>query len=157
LSIGESLQKGLVYTAGVRTLFLISVLATIGCGGAEAPVISPPPEVFSQTDLVVGTGPVTRTAARLTVHYTGWLYNSSQPDSKGTQFDSSVGSEPLMFRLGTGEVIRGWDRGFEGMRVGGKRRLIIPPDLGYGPTGTPDGLIPGNAGLVFEMELLGVR
>ena len=98
-----------------------------------------------------------RRAARLTVHYTGWLYDSSRPDNKGRQFDSSVGSEPFTFRLGTGEVIKGWDQGFEGMREGGKRRLIIPPALGYGPMGTPDGSIPGNSGLVFEMELVGVR
>ena len=138
-------------------LVSVTLLAAIGCGGAEAPTMSPPPKVFSQTDLVTGTGPAARRAARLTVHYTGWLYDSSQPDSKGKQFDSSVGSEPFTFRLGTGEVIRGWDQGFEGMRVGGRRRLIVPPDLGYGSMGTPDGSIPGNAGLVFEMELIGVR
>lgn len=91
------------------------------------------------------------------MHYTGWLYDSRQPTDKGKQFDSSVGGEPFTFRLGAGEVIRGWDQGFEGMRVRGKRRLIIPPDQGYGSVGTPDGAIPGNAGLVFEMELLDVR
>jgi FKBP-type peptidyl-prolyl cis-trans isomerase len=93
----------------------------------------------------------------LTVHYTGWLYDSTRPDGKGRQFDSSRGSEPFSFRLGAGDVIPGWDKGFEGMRVGGKRRLVIPPDLGYGATGTPDGTIPANAGLVFEMELLDAR
>lgn len=127
------------------------------CGGAEAPVSSPPPAAFSQTELTGGAGTAARRGARLTVHYTGWLYDSNRPDNKGRQFDSSVGSEPFTFRLGAGEVIQGWDRGFEGMRVGGKRRLIIPPDLGYGANGTPDGTIPGNAGLVFEMELLDVR
>ena len=127
------------------------------CGGAEAPVSSPPPAAFSQTELTEGAGTAARRGARLTVHYTGWLYDSNRPDNKGRQFDSSVGSEPFTFRLGAGEVIQGWDRGFEGMRVGGKRRLIIPPDLGYGANGTPDGTIPGNAGLVFEMELLDVR
>jgi FKBP-type peptidyl-prolyl cis-trans isomerase len=112
---------------------------------------------LSQTDLVEGTGSAARRGARLTVHYTGWLFDASAPDNKGKQFDSSVGSEPFTFRLGAGEVIRGWDQGFDGMKAGGKRRLIIPPDFGYGSMGTPDGTIPGNAGLVFEMELLDVR
>ena len=133
------------------------VLATISCGGAEAPLASPPPAAFLHTDLVHGTGAAARRGARLTVHYTGWLYDSSRPDNKGKQFDSSVGSEPFTFRLGAGDVIRGWDQGFDGMRVGGKRRLIIPPELGYGSMGTPDGSIPGNAGLVFDMELMGVN
>lgn len=141
----------------MRVTILIAALAIVSCGGAEAPLTSPPPTAFSHTDLVEGTGPPARRGARLTVHYTGWLYDSSRPDNKGKQFDSSVGTEPFTFRLGAGDVIRGWDQGFEGMRVRGKRRLIIPPDLGYGSMGTPDGAIPGNAGLVFEMELLDVR
>lgn len=91
------------------------------------------------------------------MHYTGWVYDSSQPDNKGKQFDSSIGGEPFTFRLGAGEVIAGWDRGFEGMRVRGKRRLIIPPDLAYGSAGVPQAGIPSNAGLVFEMELVDVR
>lgn len=141
----------------MRLLTFIPLLVVMGCGGAEAPLTSPPPKAFSQVDLSTGTGAAARRGARLTVHYTGWLYDSNRPDSKGKQFDSSVGSEPFTFMLGTGQVIRGWDQGFEGMRVGGKRRLIIPPDLGYGSAGTPDGSIPANAGLVFEMELLDVR
>jgi len=118
---------------------------------------SPPPTAFSQVDLTTGSGATARRGARLTVHYTGWLYDSSRPDAKGKQFDSSIGGEPFTFRLGNGDVIGGWDRGFDEMRVGGKRRLIIPPDLGYGASGTPDGSIPANAGLVFEMELLDVQ
>lgn len=141
----------------MRSTILIALLALVSCGGAEAPLTSPPPSAFSHTDLVAGSGPEARRGARLTVHYTGWLYDASRPDNKGKQFDSSLGSEPFTFRLGVGDVIRGWDQGFEGMRVRGKRRLIIPPDLGYGSMGTPDGAIPGNAGLVFEMELLDVR
>jgi FKBP-type peptidyl-prolyl cis-trans isomerase FkpA len=141
----------------VRFIVPILCCAIAGCGGAEAPVTSPPPTAFSQTDLVAGSGAEARRGARLTVHYTGWLYDASRPDNKGKQFDSSVGSEPFTFRLGAGEVIDGWDRGFDGMRARGKRRLIIPPDMGYGAQGTPDGTIPANAGLVFEMELLDVR
>jgi FKBP-type peptidyl-prolyl cis-trans isomerase FkpA len=139
----------------VPTLIFFTLLAIISCGGAEAPVTSPAPTAFSQTDITAGSGTEARKGARLTVHYTGWLYDASQPDNKGKQFDSSVGGEPFTFRLGAGEVIRGWDQGFEGIRVRGKRRLIIPPDLGYGSTGTQG--IPGNAGLVFEMELVDVR
>lgn len=141
----------------MRFTAFVATLAIVSCGGAEAPLTSPPPSAFSHTDLVPGTGPEARRGSRLTVHYTGWLYDSSRPDNKGKQFDSSVGSEPFTFRLGAGDVIRGWDQGFEQMKVGGKRRLIIPPDLGYGSMGTPDGLIPGNVGLVFDMELLGVN
>ena len=141
----------------MHRLLTIGLLAITACGGAEAPSSAPPPSAFSQTDLVQGSGTAARRGARLTVHYTGWLYDASRPESKGRQFDSSVGGEPFSFRLGAGDVIPGWDRGFEGMRVGGKRRLIIPPDLGYGATGTPGGPIPGNAGLVFDMELLDVR
>jgi FKBP-type peptidyl-prolyl cis-trans isomerase FkpA len=141
----------------VRIVILAALLALTSCGGAEAPVTSPPPSAFSRSDLVVGSGPEARKGATLTVHYSGWLYDASRPDNKGKQFDASTGGEPFTFRLGAGDVIRGWDQGFEGMRVGGKRRLIIPPNLGYGTSGTPDGAIPGNAGLVFDMELMGVR
>lgn len=138
-------------------LLTIPLIALVGCGGAEAPLTSPPPTAFSQTDLAPGSGSTARRGSRLTVHYTGWLYDSNRPDGKGKQFDSSIGSEPFTFRLGAGEVIPGWDQGFEGMHVGGKRRLVIPPDLGYGSTGMPAAGIPGNAGLVFEMELMDVR
>ena len=141
----------------MRFTILIATLALVSCGGAEAPLTSPPPSAFSHTDLVEGTGPAARRGATLTVHYSGWLYDANRPDNKGKQFDSSVGMEPFTFRLGAGDVIRGWDQGFEGMKVRGKRRLIIPPDLGYGSMGTPDGSIPGNAGLVFDMELLDVK
>ncbi len=95
--------------------------------------------------------------ARLTVNYTGWLYDPTKPDNKGQQFDSSVGREPFSFKLGAGEVISGWDVGFSKMRVRGKRRLVIPAPLGYGADGTPGGPIPPNAPLVFEMELLDAR
>ena len=91
----------------------------------------------------------------MNVHYTGWLYDPSAPDQKGAQFDSSVGGAPFTFVLGAGMVIPGWDKGFDGMKVGGRRKLIIPPDLGYGERGA-GGVIPPNATLIFEMELMGV-
>ena len=106
-------------------------------------------------DLVVGTGAEASAGHQVTVHYTGWLQN---PDaSAGTKFDSSVDRhEPFVFPLGAGHVIRGWDEGVAGMRVGGKRKLIIPPTLGYGARGA-GGVIPPNATLIFDVELLAVH
>lgn len=143
-----------------------ALLFTVACGGGNVtsetsntapPPTPPPPTAFSQTDLAVGSGTQAFIRARLTVNYTGWIFDASKPDNKGTQFDSSIGRGPFSFNLGNAEVIDGWDRGFDGMRVGGKRRLIIPPAMGYGVEGTPGGPIPPNAGLVFEMELLDVK
>ena len=102
-------------------------------------------------ELKVGDGAIAENGQSVSVHYTGWLTN-------GTKFDSSVDrGQPFNFQLGAGQVIRGWDEGVKGMRVGGKRKLTIPSDLGYGPQGTPGGPIPPNATLVFDVELLGVR
>ena len=91
----------------------------------------------------------------MTVNYTGWFYGESRPDNKGPVFESSVGGDPFVFTLGVGQVIEGWDRGVVGMRVGGVRRLVIPPSLAYGSF--RNGTIPPNATLVFEIELLEVR
>jgi FKBP-type peptidyl-prolyl cis-trans isomerase FkpA len=135
----------------VALVVLSAVIA--GCGGSPT---SPSNNVpFSQTDLVVGTGAEAVTGSVLTVNYTGWLYNASQPDQKGLQFSSSVGGTPFTFTLGAGEVIGGWDQGVPGMKVGGLRRLVIPPSLGYGAS--RNGPIPPNATLVFEVELLDVQ
>ena len=101
-------------------------------------------------DLTVGTGATAAAGKKVTVHYTGWLTN-------GKKFDSSKDrNDPFVFNLGAGQVIRGWDQGVQGMQVGGKRKLTIPPDLGYGARGAGK-VIPPNATLVFEVELLGVR
>ena len=100
-------------------------------------------------ELVVGTGAAAASGQKVSVHYTGWLTN-------GTKFDSSKDrNEAFQFGLGRGQVIRGWDEGVQGMKVGGKRKLTIPPELGYGSRGA-GGVIPPNATLVFEVELLGV-
>ena len=99
-------------------------------------------------DLVVGTGREAKKGDVVEVHYTGWL-------TDGKKFDSSVGRGPFSFDLGAGQVIQGWDRGVAGMKVGGKRKLTLPPELGYGARGAPPE-IPPNATLVFEVELLSV-
>lgn len=103
-------------------------------------------------DIEPGAGAVAQPGQAVTVHYTGWLYVN---DERGKSFDSSHGGAPFTFRLGAGEVIRGWDEGVAGMKVGGVRTLIIPPEAGYGAEG--DGTIPPNSWLLFEVELLGVR
>lgn len=108
-------------------------------------------------DTVVGQGREAEPGFNVTVHYTGWLYDASKPDNKGEKFDSSVDrKEPFVFFLGGGQVIQGWDEGFAGMKVGGKRTLVIPSHMGYGPYGA-GGVIPPNATLVFDVELLGVK
>lgn len=100
-------------------------------------------------DVKEGTGPAIQPGQVAQVHYTGWLVN-------GKQFDSSVGGEPLEFVIGQRRVIDGWEEGVAGMKVGGKRRLVIPPELGYGSAGAPP-VIPANATLVFDVELVGIR
>ncbi|HYN20195.1 MAG TPA: FKBP-type peptidyl-prolyl cis-trans isomerase [Thermoanaerobaculia bacterium] len=108
------------------------------------------PTGLRYVDLKVGDGPEARAGKLVEVHYTGWLEN-------GTKFDSSLDrNEPYSFGLGEGNVIKGWDEGVAGMKVGGKRKLTIPPDLGYGDQGT-GGVIPPGATLIFEVELLGVQ
>ena len=110
-----------------------------------------------KTDENVGTGNEAVSGRQVTVHYTGWLYDNAKPDHKGSKFDSSRDrNEPFPFRLGAGEVIRGWDDGVAGMKVGGRRTLTIPPGLGYGSR-RAGGVIPPNATLVFDVELLDVR
>ena len=110
---------------------------------------------FTKTDLVVGTGATAASGQTVKVNYTGWLYDANKPDNKGAQFDSSIGRGPFSFPLGAGRVISGWDQGVAGMKIGGSRRLIIPPELGYGASGV--GPIPPNATLVFDVELLSIQ
>ena len=105
------------------------------------------------TDSQLGTGPEARKGQNVSVHYTGWLYNDGQ---QGAKFDSSRDrGQPFQFPLGAGRVIKGWDEGVAGMKVGGQRTLIIPPELGYGARGAGH-VIPPNATLKFDVELLGV-
>jgi len=135
---------------------LIPILTAAACGG-EVNMASSNITELIKTDAVVGTGNEALTGRRVTVHYTGWLYDPAAADNKGKKFDSSRDrSEPFTFRLGGGEVIRGWDDGVAGMKVGGRRTLTIPSDFGYGARGA-GGVIPPNATLIFEVELLDVK
>jgi FKBP-type peptidyl-prolyl cis-trans isomerase FkpA len=138
-------------------LFLVSlvVATTLACS-SPAPQSSQPakeitmPDGLKITDDQVGTGTEAQAGKTVSVHYTGWLLD-------GTKFDSSKDrNQPFSFPLGRGQVIKGWDEGVAGMKVGGKRTLVIPPDLGYGARGA-GGVIPPNATLKFEVELLDVK
>lgn len=145
----------------ILSVLAAGVLLTIACGGdggygGNPAAPSPSPSVpFSATDLTVGTGAEAVNGRTLTVNYTGWLYDANQPGNKGAQFDSTAGRGPYSFVLGAGRVIPGWEQGIVGMRVGGVRRLVIPPSLAYGSSG--NGPIPPNATLLFEVELLAVN
>ncbi|MGO8953697.1 MAG: FKBP-type peptidyl-prolyl cis-trans isomerase [Rhodomicrobium sp.] len=112
------------------------------------------PSGLQIADITVGTGATPRPGQMCTVHYTGWLYENG---AKGKKFDSSLDrGQPFTFKIGAQQVIRGWDEGVATMKVGGKRTLIVPPNLGYGARGA-GGVIPGGATLLFEVELLGVK
>ncbi len=135
------------------TIPLASVLflASAGCGDSPT---TPSTAPYNQTDVLVGTGTEATTGAVVTVNYTGWLYDAAKLDGKGLQFDSSIGGTPFSFALGLGTVIAGWDKGVPGMKIGGLRRLVIPPSLGYGTARY--GPIPPDATLVFDIQLVDV-
>lgn len=159
----------------MRLLIAIALVAaqSTGCakkeeapGPPETPVLAVPsatteaPKVVADTapswitDVVVGTGETATDGKKLSVHYTLWLPRTNEPDKR---LESSHDkNKPKTFRLGAGQVLKGWDLGIEGMRVGGKRKLVVPPQLGYGGAGAPP-TIPGGATLIFEIELLDVK
>ena len=124
-------------------------LATVAAGAIAA-------EAFTKTDTVVGKGTEAVSGRTVIVNYTGWLHDPAAKGQRGRQFDSSVGRGPFSFPLGAGRVIKGWDEGVAGMKVGGSRKLTIPGDLAYGPQGRPP-TIPPNATLLFDVELLDVK
>lgn len=137
-----------------RFIPILALVVVAACGGDDDPTVGPTTSApYSQTDLVVGTGAIATPGSLVTVAYTGWLHDSSRPDAKGSMFDSGAS---FPFRLGTGAVIRGWDQGVAGMRVGGQRRLVIPPELAYGNV-SPSARIPPNATLVFDVTLNNVQ
>ncbi len=127
-------------------------IVALSCGGTTTSSNTVP---FTITDIVVGTGTAAANGASLTVNYTGWLYDPSKPDNKGLQFETSIGSTPFTFVLGTASVIPGWDSGLIGMKAGGTRRLVVPPSMAYGDF--RNGIIPPNATLVFDIDLLDVQ
>ena len=115
------------------------------------------PKELQKVDVKQGSGKEAATGNPVIVHYTGWLYDTSKPENKGTKFDSSRDRQvPFGFFLGAGKVIKGWDEGVVGMKVGGQRTLIIPPAYGYGERGA-GGVIPPNATLIFDVELIEVK
>ena len=146
----------------ICALVLVCALAVSACGsdgGTSSIPTAPSANVpFSTVDLRVGTGVEATNGRLMTVNYTGWVWSASGVDNKGTAFDSSLspGRTPFQFVLGTGNVIQGWHRGIVGMRVGGQRRLIIPPDLAYG-NNPPSSAIRANETLIFDVELLAVQ
>lgn len=135
----------------------VALLGLSACGsgsstnGAASTVSSP--QTLAITDTVPGTGAAAAVGKQITVNYTGWLYNSAAADFKGAKFDSNTG---IRFALVSGSLIEGWVQGIPGMKVGGKRTLLIPSGLGYGASGS-GGTIPPNSGLVFDIELTAVN
>ncbi len=125
---------------------------------AEPAVPAAPTPQVEIIDRVVGKGKEATVGSTVYVHYTGWLHKPLAPKQRGKKFDSSVDrGEPLDFQLGAGRVIKGWDQGVAGMKVGGKRTLIIPSALAYGKRGAPGGMIPPDADLIFDVELVNVK
>lgn len=132
----------------------MAMLAAAGCGSNSTSSSGVPPTsvgVFTSTDLSIGTGATVVNGSRATVTYTGWLYDTGRPNGKGAQFDNGS----FAFTVGAGSVVKGFDQGVLGMKVGGQRRLILPPDLAYGSQ-SPSASIPANATLVFEITVTSV-
>ena len=145
---------------------LLAVSMMLGITGCNAGSKSSTQEKVTMTqnitelqkiDTQVGTGREAESGFNVTVHYTGWLFDPAAEGNKGKKFDSSLDrNQPFNFFLGGGQVIQGWDEGFAGMKVGGKRTLVIPSEMGYGARGA-GGAIPPNAALIFDVELLDVK
>ena len=144
--------------ASLSLILITSIFSTTACSEkADIKMESRDMNELIKTDVKPGDGAVAKAGQSVTVHYTGWLYDAATTDHKGKKFDSSRDrNEPFVFQLGAGQVIKGWDQGVEGMKVGGQRTLTIPADMGYGARGA-GGVIPPNATLLFDVELLGVR
>ena len=141
----------------MRSLLLAASLLLLAACTAPVPPPGGSVAELERIDTLAGTGAVATSGSDVTVHYTGWLYDEKAPQRRGLKFDSSVDrGQPFTFLLGAGQVIRGWDDGVAGMKVGGKRTLLIPADLGYGSNGA-GGVIPPGASLVFDVELLDVK
>ena len=142
------------FACAVLALAIVAAATPLGRADAAANQVIEMPNGLKYTDTKTGDGATATSGNKVSVHYTGWLYNNG---AKGAKFDSSVErGQPFQFTLGAHQVIAGWDEGVAGMKVGGKRTLIIPPELGYGARGA-GGVIPPNATLMFDVELLRVQ
>ena len=131
----------------------VAITSFTACGGGSdpAPIPAESPATLTKTDVVLGTGADAVVPKNVTVYYTGWLYSSTATGNKGTQFDSLTSGTGFPFKLGSSQVIAGFEEGVIGMKVGGKRTVLIPAAKGYGAAGK--GSIPPNSGLVFDIEL----
>jgi FKBP-type peptidyl-prolyl cis-trans isomerase FkpA len=147
-------------TSHQRRIFFASLSLALlaACGGGNPAGVAPGAvNAFEILELAPGAGVPIASGQQAVVQYTGWLYEVSAPDKKGKKFDSSRdGGQPFRFVVGVGQVIKGWERGVLGMKVGGRRRLIIPADLAYGDSGA-GGVIPPGATLVFDVDLVGIE
>ena len=143
--------------AGILAASAVIGTLTACSGKAAGPAPAATVNTLESEDLEIGTGAPIAAGQQAVVQYTGWLYEASAKDNKGKQFDSSrTGGQPFRFPVGTGQVIKGWDQGVVGMKVGESRRLIIPADLAYGDSGA-GGVIPPGATLVFDIDLVGIE
>ncbi|RJG14558.1 FKBP-type peptidyl-prolyl cis-trans isomerase [Massilia cavernae] len=152
---GTGVALSYIPVAGGTRLVTIAVTNAARTTGTIMASLPPALAALGVTDTVAGAGAEATNGKVLTVNYTGWLYNPYAADKHGAQFDTSIGKTPFVFRLGNGNVIKGWDQGMVGMKVGGKRILAIPSSLGYGAMGS--GSIPPNSDLIFEVELISVN
>jgi FKBP-type peptidyl-prolyl cis-trans isomerase len=142
------------FAGAALALAILAVSTPVGRSDAADNQVKEMPDGLKYTDTKTGDGTAAHSGSKVSVHYTGWL---SDNGAKGKKFDSSVDrGQPFQFTLGAKQVIAGWDEGVAGMKVGGKRTLTIPPELGYGSRGAP-GAIPPNATLIFDVELLQVQ
>ncbi len=166
IEVTKPKSRGLMVLIAIAVvLIVVGVFKTLQ--GSAAPTGALPPSAtpaavatnqgMKMTDVKQGSGAEAVAGKTVVVHYTGWLYDESATDHKGTKFDSSRDrGDPFSFSLGAGQVIKGWDQGVAGMLVGGQRTLVIPPEMGYGARGA-GGVIPPNATLLFDVELLDVK
>ena len=152
-----SVLLALICAAALPTAQAASAAAPAAPAAAVSATPGPAADSLIVTDSKVGTGKEAASGMEVVVNYTGWLYRPLAKNLHGKQFDSSVGREPLSFKLGAGRVIKGWDQGVAGMKVGGKRTLIIPSEMAYGARGAGNGEIPPNSALIFDVELLDVK
>ena len=140
-----------------RIVLAVLVASIAACGGKPSEAPASGVTSMQSVEIKAGTGEAVSAGKIAVVQYTGWLYEAAAKDNKGKQFDSSrTLGQPFRFPVGTGQVIKGWDQGVAGMRVGGSRRLIIPPDLAYGDGGA-GGVIPPGATLVFDIDLVAIE